>query len=74
MPSEEVSIAQKIPLRESVYLLLRRTTLGSVSLYLGKSKILGVSVVRYSSEEPPLGRRGANELLSGRAPGFTVIG
>ena len=73
MPSEGVSIAQEIPLREPVYLLLRRTTLGSASLCLCKIRILRASSVCYSIGESYLGRIGENELLFGRAPGFTVF-
>ena len=70
MPSEEVSIAQEIPLWEPVYLSLRRTMLGNVDLCLERNRILGASVVRYSTGKSSLSWRGENELLSGRDPGF----
>ena len=44
---------------------------GNAGLCRGRKRILGASVVHYSTGEPPLGRKGANELLSGRVPGFT---
>ena len=72
MLSEEVSISQEIPFREPVYLLLRRTMLGNIDLCLGRNRILGTSVVRYSTGESSLSLGGENEQLSGRAPGFAI--
>ena len=43
------------------------------SLSWERNRVLGASVVRYSIGESPLSRGGANELLSGRTPGFIVI-
>ena len=47
--------------------------LGNVVLGLERNRDLGTSVVCYSFGESSLSRGGENELLSGRAPGFTVI-
>ena len=44
-----------------------------LSLSLRENRILGASVVRYSTGKSSLGWRGENELLSGPNPGFIVI-
>ena len=60
-----MSIAQEIPLRD-IYLLLRKIALGNAGLCLKRNRMLGASVVCYSTGESSLGRGGENELLSGR--------
>ena len=45
----------------------------AADLCLERNRILGASVVRYSTGESSLSRGGENELLSGRDPGFIVI-
>ena len=47
--------------------------MGNVGLCLERNRILGASVVCYSTGESYLSQGGENELLSGRTPGFTVI-
>ena len=46
--------------------------LRNVGLCLGRNRILGASVIRYSTGESSLSRGGESELLSSRALGFTV--
>ena len=72
MPSEGVSIAYEIPLRESVHLLLRRTMLGNTGLCLEIDRVLGTSVVCYSTGESSLSRGGESELLSGQGTSCTA--